>query len=54
MTLDLVPLSSGVADEGLDLLQNYINVSGDVQTAALIASYAGQAAEPRVSVWIDR
>ncbi|XP_043215584.1 GATOR complex protein MIOS-A-like isoform X2 [Amphibalanus amphitrite] len=46
-------LLTGVADEGLELLQNYINVSGDVQTAALIASYAGQAAERRVSVWID-
>ncbi|XP_037089925.1 GATOR complex protein MIOS-like [Pollicipes pollicipes] len=46
-------LLTGVADEGLDLLQNYVNVSGDVQTAALIASHAGLATEPRVEVWID-
>ncbi|KAJ8313969.1 hypothetical protein KUTeg_008530 [Tegillarca granosa] len=49
-------LLTGLTSEGIDLLQRYVDLSGDIQTAALAAVYSFPcdiAKDERVRVWIE-
>ncbi|KAL5528601.1 hypothetical protein ACEPAF_7737 [Sanghuangporus sanghuang] len=46
---------TGLTMLGLDLLQNYVDINGDVQTAALLSSYVspGRLKDARAECWLD-
>ncbi|KAK6363369.1 hypothetical protein TWF730_000802 [Orbilia blumenaviensis] len=48
-------LLTGVTEKAIDLLQVYVNKTGDVQTAALVASFAVPKyfVDHRVDLWVD-
>ncbi|KAF3206349.1 hypothetical protein TWF106_000733 [Orbilia oligospora] len=48
-------LLTGVTEKAIDLLQVYVNKTGDVQTAALVASFAVPKyfTDHRVDLWVD-
>ena len=48
---------TGLSSEGIDLLENYVNQTSDVQTAAITAVFTGTAQsvkDERVTSWVDR
>ncbi|KIY53615.1 hypothetical protein FISHEDRAFT_32898 [Fistulina hepatica ATCC 64428] len=46
---------TGLSSLGMDLLQNYVDRTGDVQTAAVLGSYVDRwrVSDPRIARWID-
>ena len=47
-------LITGITSSGMDILQSYLDKTGDIQTVAVIASLSAlQAQEPRTRRWID-
>ena len=46
---------TGLTSRGLDLIQNYVDATGDVQTAALLASYVypGRIKDSRAGRWVE-
>ncbi|KAI8893401.1 hypothetical protein BC833DRAFT_624917, partial [Globomyces pollinis-pini] len=45
-------LLTGWSDQGIDLMQNYVDQTGDIQTASLILSITALPADPRLKMWI--
>lgn len=46
-------LVTGMSPSGINLLQSYVDRTGDVQSAALIAAHAGVARDGRVGRWTE-
>ena len=47
-------LISGLSHQGMDILQNYLDASGDIQTVAMLASLnPARAHESRTERWLD-
>lgn len=45
---------TGLTNNGMDLIQTYLDLSGDVQTAALLANLPpSRAQDPRAARWLD-
>jgi WD repeat-containing protein mio len=46
---------TGLTQPGMDILQSYVNRTGDIQTAAILSSYVSPAkfSDPRVERWLE-